>query len=520
MPLVGAIILLLVVFNACNKSDFNQAEFADHEAEFAFPLFNTSLKLEDLLGNVLNDSLSNDTLIINADKSMTLFYTGDVAEKKATDIFTFFENGIVPIGDTLVANPLQVPTGVTIKRADLKSGTINLVINNSSNETISGVFEIPQMTKNNVVFSLPFTVPPTPGTALVLPPVSVEGYQLRSNSNLLQFRYYAYAPDGTRIAFPLINGAFPPVFVSFQELKFSYLEGYWGYSLYPLTRDTIEININQTDLKGGVKVKNPKVTMRISNSWGFPTRGIVRYLSFIGKDGNELKLESTIFNNDSVDFNYPSFALGEIGQTKYTDLFMDESNSNIADIFNSEPTRLIYEVDGVSNAKLDPDIIGFLTDSSNIKLSVGVELLLEGSAENFRADQLLDLNFGDYANFDTTKIESVEFKLVTENKTPISTSVQIFFLDENGASIDSLFTGGPKFIMEAAPVSGMGVANGTTRTENYITMSVSRFEKIRKAKQAKLETAFTTANGGQQCVRLLATDEAIIKMGLKVKTRL
>ncbi|MEI6410782.1 MAG: hypothetical protein WCR52_15440 [Bacteroidota bacterium] len=476
--------------------------------------------MQDLLGNVLNDSLSNDTLIINADKSMTLFYTGDVAEKKASDIFTFFQNGLVPIGDSLVANPIQAPTGVTIRRADLKSGTVNLVINNSSNDTISGVFEIPQMTKNNVVFSMPFSVPPTPGTAMVLPLYNTEGYILRSNSNLLQFRYYAYNDAGQRITFPPINGLFPPVFVSFQNLQFSYLEGYWGYSTYPLTRDTIDININQTNLKGGVKVKNPKVTMRISNSWGFPTRGIVRYLSFIGKDGTEHKLESTIFNHDSVDFNYPSYALGEIGQTKYTDLYMDQTNSNIAEIFNSEPTKLIYEVDGVSNAKFDPSIIGFLTDSSNIKLSVGVELLLEGSAENFRADQLLDLKFGDYANLDTNKIESVEFKLVTENKTPISTSVQISFLDENGAAIDSLFAGGPKYIMQAAPTTAMGVANGTTRTENFIQMSVARFQRIRTAKQAKLETAFTTANGGQQCVRLLATDEAIIKMGLKVKTRL
>lgn len=41
-------------------------------------------------------------------------------------------------------------------------------------------------------------------------------------------------------------------------LKFSYVEGYWGYQLYALTRDTIEININQTDLRGDIKVKNPK----------------------------------------------------------------------------------------------------------------------------------------------------------------------------------------------------------------------------------------------------------------------
>jgi hypothetical protein len=267
-------------------------------------------------------------------------------------------------------------------------------------------------------------------------------------------------------------------------------------------------------------VKNPKVTMKISNSWGFPTRGKIKYLSFIGKDGTEYKLNSTIFVDDAVDFEFPDFTKNEVGQTKYTYLKMDETNSNIAEIFNAQPTRLVYEVEGISNANLDPNVIGFLTDSSNIKLSVGVELLLEGSADNFQTDQTLDLDFGTYSALDTTEIEAVEFKLVTENQTAISAAVQIFFLDENENKVDSLFVGGPQFIMEAAPVNAQGVVSGVTRKENFIPMTIARFERVRTTKRAVLRAAFTTADGGQIPVKLLATDQVVIKMGLKVKTRL
>ena len=55
---------------------------------------------------------------------------------------------------------------------------------------------------------------------------------------------------------------------------------------------------------------------------------------------------------------------------------------------------------------------GFITDSSTIKLRVAVELVLEGAARNFGAEQTLDLNFGEYADLDSTDIESVEFKLL------------------------------------------------------------------------------------------------------------
>jgi hypothetical protein len=216
---------------------------------------------------------------------------------------------------------------------------------------------------------------------------------------------------------------------------------------------------------------------------------------------------------------YPSFAAGEVGQTKYTDVYLDESNSNIADIFNAQPTRLIYELDGVSNAQQDPNIIGFLTDSSVISLNMRVELVLEGSARDFGAEQTLDLNFGDYSDLDTADIEQVEFKLVTENGTPIAANLQMYFLDDNGLAFDSLFTGNGALLMGAAPVNNEGVANGTTRTEHFIPMDIERFDRVRTAKKAYLKTSFTTAEGGNKIVKLLATNETTVKMGLKVRTK-
>lgn len=515
-----SLLLSFVLIFGCSRSEYEQALIGDHEASFAFPLFSTNLVMGDLMVKLLSDSLSNDTLFINPDNTMTLYYTGDVAQKPASDIFTFFENGIVPLTDSIGTSPIQAPDGVSISRADLSSGTLLLIISNNTTDTITGIFEIPQMKLNGVVFRYPFKVAPTPNSAWISPPIPVDNHVLNSQNNILEFKYYAYKPDGTRITFPLINGAFAPVFVSFQSLKFSYIEGYWGYSTYPLTRDTIEIDLNQTSLDASIKVKDPRVTMRISNSWGFPTRGVVKYLSFIGRDGTEIKLESSIFQNNGVDFNYPSYAAGEIGETKTTDLYMDETNSNIAAIFNLQPVRLVYEVEGVSNANQDPSITGFLTDSSNLKLTMQVELLLEGAARNFRADQTLDLDFGSYAGLDTSLIEEIEFKLVTENRTPVAADLQIQFIDGLGQVIDSLFSGGSRDLMRAAPVNADGVSTGVTRTEEFIKMDIERFQRVRNAKTAFVQTAFTTAEGGDKPVKLLATDHVVIKMGVKVKTRL
>jgi hypothetical protein len=517
---VAALLATTLLWAACRKSDFSNAELADHTAEFAFPLFSTELQLKDLLFNILNDTLSGDTIFVNADNTMTLFYTGDVAQKPATDIFNFLQAGAFPMADSTLSNPIQAPGGVTVRIADLLSGTMGFILTNTTTDTLRGYFEVPPMSLNGVVFrSQDFTI--APSQTWNSGPLDLTGQRLASDNGILTFKYFAYKSDGTRVLVP--NG-FSNVFVVFLNLKFSYVEGYWGYQLYPLTRDTIEIDINQTELKGDVRVKDPKVTMRISNSWGFPTRGIIKYLSFIGQNGEEIPLNSTIFQEDAngnkfVDFDYPAFAANEIGQTKYTDITLDASNSNIADIFNAQPTRLIYEVDGVSNAELDPNLIGFLTDESTISLQLRVELVLEGSVKNFGAEQTLNLDFGEFGSLDSAGIEDVEFKLVTENSTPISTALQIYFRDEAGIYLDSLFDNGPRDILRAAPINAEGIAIGTTRTEEFVPMSADRFDRIRTAKDAFLKTAFTTAEGGQVPVKLLATDKAVVKMGIKVRKK-
>lgn len=518
ISLPAALILTMgiALWSACKKSDFQNLELEERTAEFAFPLFTTDLLLQDLLFNLQGDSLSDDTIYVNDDNTLTLFYSGDVAEKPASDIFKFLNNTVpIPLLDIVYDNPIQSPDGVTIRIADISSGTIAFYLQNNTPDLIQGYFEIPQMSKAGVIFTQAFIA--LPGSFYLSDTIPLNGYRLESSSNTLTFKYFAFTPTGERIKMPDF-----PIAIT-NALTFKYVEGYWGFQWYQLTRDTIEININQTELKGDLKIKDPKVTMRISNSWGFPTRGQIKYLSFIGQNGEEIPLVSSgVFEQDSFsykDFNYPAWILGEVGQTKFTDITLDGTNSNIADIFNSQPTRLIYEVDGISNALLDPDLIGFITDKSKIALQLRVELVLEGSVRNFGAEQTLKLDFNSFGSLDSANIESVEFKLVTENGTPISSDMQIYFRDENEQILDSLFADGFRTVIRSAPINSDGITTGITRTEEFIPMTAAQFEKIRLSKDAFLKTAFTTANNGETFVKLLATDKITVKMGIKVKKR-
>jgi hypothetical protein len=514
-------VLIALSWQGCKKSDLENTQLADHSAEFAFPLFNTSLEVNDLVSNILEENAEGDTLIINPDNTITLSYSGDVTEKKATDIFDFLSAPGLPVDSSYVQLSLMGVDGVSLRKADLSGGTMSVIMANTLSEKIVGTFYFPSMVNAaGVPYSVPFSI--NPGGTFFSFPTNLDGWSLNADVNIITLRYDAYLPDGTQVLRIPPNGSTPSAGVLFQNLTFHYMEGYWGKLDFPLSTDTIEIDINQTNLNGNVKVKNPKVTITVFNSYGFPTRGIIKYLRFRSKTGELIELESPLIQTGTetgIDFDYPSYAENEIGQTKTTTFYFDETNSNIAEVFNSQPVEMIYEVAGLANANADPGLIGFLTDSSTVRMNLKVELLLEGQLKNFSADQEINLDFGDFAS--ETLFDSAEFKLVTENRMPLASHLQVYFRDANNVTLDSLFLDGAQDVIRSAPVNAnTGLTTGETRTETYIPFSAARFENLRQnAKKAYLQTAFSTAEDGTVPVKILTTQGCTVKMGARVKRK-
>jgi hypothetical protein len=519
----------LVTVFSCTKDKFTNAELASHNADYAFPLFTTDLAFKDLIVNVLDDSSNTDQLIFNADNTIRLTYSSEVASKKATELFDFIKQLVVPIDNISSCYPLKAPNGVDFKKANIKGGSMIFgFVYGPTSQEISGTVTIDQMYRNSSAFTYDFVLPAhnLPTKTLFLPSIDMNGLLLTSTNDSICLTYQARFADGTPTTIP--PSAVSPTAIGgiyITNMEISYLEGFWGFQSYPLDLDTIDIDINQSNLRGDIKVRDPKVTITVTNSYGFPTRGKVKYLRFVKPNGELLELESSVISDTGgIDWAYPSFALGEIGQTKYDSFSFDGSNSNIAEIFNSQPIKLIYEIEGIANAQNDTTLIGFITDSSTVSFGVKVDLLLDGSVKDFEADQTLDLDFGDYANLDKYKIDSVIFKLVTENKMPVETALQVYFQDENGGTLDSLFQSGLHVISKATSVDANGFPQGQERVESYIPMSYDRFDRVKNAKKAYLRTAFSTTPepivmGMPPFVKLTTDMATKVKMGLRIKLK-
>ncbi len=513
-PLAAAILTAcLALFFSCKKTDFSNLQPTEHESEWAVPLFKTSIGIEDLLQKTLVDTAAK--LLIAPDGKMTFYYQGDLAEKYATELFTFFDQlPPIPIQfpNTEILVPLEAPSSLHIRKVLLKAGKFVGGAVNLTTETIKVRIIVDEMTKDGVPFNYEFQCPPT-GAGYYLSPDSLDvaGYFLESANDTIRVHYEAFLPDGS----PTLMFA---VGLYGFGLKFKYVEGFWESTTYPLTDDgqpdTIPIDIYSFVAGAGkIQFDDPRVTAYILNSFGFPTAAKINEMKVVLKDGSELNFDGQSVVND-ISANYPS--LQEIGQTKVTEFYFDKNNSNIKEIFNTQPVALIYDFDGISNPDNNPDFIGFITDESRVQLRVRVELPLRAYAKDFVVQDTLDVDFGGYGTLDAGKVREAEFKIITENEMPVGLSTQIIFLDGQNQSIDSLFENEAIFLGPAEVDADGNVTAKTVLPPIFVTMDAARFERVRGATHIVLRARFNTSGGPTQPVTALQKQRTSIRMGLKV----
>ncbi|MFN7118707.1 MAG: hypothetical protein ACK4TA_18050 [Saprospiraceae bacterium] len=495
---------------ACNQfEELDNLDGVQYDAEYAVPLVDTRLTLEDLLEDFEEDA----TLIVNADGSLKLVYRDEVVSQNSSDIFARINQSLqqpIPILFPTMPLPLSLPSGLKINRLNFKAGTLNYTFENRNNQPVNVVVTFPQITKNNVPLSFQASLPaysgsgaaPTATSANM--PISLEGYDLQAINNLIYIQYVATTPGGTQVNLSNFT-------IQLSNLAFSYAEGYFGNFLYEGTRDTLNIDFFDNWIRGDVYFENPRITLNVQNSFGIPTRARVNTLNVMTVKNQILPLESTFVTN-GIDFPYPN--MNQVGQVATGSFAFTKENSNIDVILGEGPVAVDYDVDAVTNPDNNTGIIGFITDSSFYKVEMEVELPLYGRASGFAVRDTIDLDFSNYDD-----VDDVEFKLVVDNRIPLDVAVQGYFVNANNVIIDSLLAA-PQTLIQAAPVGSNGEVTGAQQKITFIPYDEARFARLRdNAERLWLNAAFSTNNNGATSVRVLSTQDVRIRLGAKLGVR-
>jgi hypothetical protein len=505
--------LLMGILASCTQfNEFDNIEDVNSDPEYALPLISANFSI----GDVLDGFEENNVLFIDPDGLIRFKYSGDVLTKSTDEVFaainaTLGQDVILPLVTDTFALPFTFPDGLEVDRMDLNAGQFLYSFKSKHPSPVTINLRVPQFTKDGEELSYQLDFPAYSGTGDAIwmtnffAPTSLDGYVIQpAEDGFLYVIKEVITEDGE-------PGIISEAGVGLQDLAFSYAEGYLGNNTYDESRDTIHIDFFDKWINGDIYFEDPTITIFFENSFGVPTRSVVNIFEVFTVLQDVLPLESE-FITDGIDFPFPT--LDEIGEVKYKEFVFNKDNSNIAEILGAGPLALDYDVDAFTNPESDPDIRGFITDSSYYKVRIEVELPLYGKAINFAATDTFDI---DLTSFDA--ITEAEFKLIADNELPMEIDGQVYFQDESGVVIDSLFADGATRLVEAAPVDGEGNASGIVSKINYIPVPPEHFESLKKASQLILLADFSTYNEGEVSAKVLADQTISIRMGLKVQTK-
>ncbi len=506
---LGLLALAVALLSCEQFSELEDLTKVKFDASYAIPLVDTKATLRDLLDGVDE----NSSIIINPDNSINLRYRSEVTSQTSDDLLESINESLpplIPISSKNMPLPFSSPDGLEIDRLDMNGGRLIYYFENRHNESIDVTITLPQVTRNGNPLTLRQTVGPysgsgnAPAGTNILLPASMAGYQIIPEDDLIYVQYEATRAGGT-------TDTVSNFFLRLENLSFSYAEGFFGEFLYEGSRDTLRIDFFDNWVRGDVYFEEPKITLFVENSFGFPTRGVVNTLDVLSVRGEVLPLESPYVTN-GVDFPFPGFS--EVGTVKYGAFAFTKENSNIDVILGAGPVAIDYDIDAVTNAENNPNVRGFITDSSYYKVDMQVDIPLYGRASGFVTRDTFDINFDDYQD-----VDDAEFKLVVDNAIPLEIEVQAYFLDSKGAVIDSLLDE-PQRVVEAAPVDNDGMVTGETRKITFAPFSAERFASIKsETKRVLLNAAFSTNNGGNTSVRVFSDQEVRMKLGVILGVR-
>ena len=492
----------LFLIQSCVKDlqDIESIEVENWQPEVAVALVNTTVSIQDFL----NDFDSQGYLDIDDENFMTLVYESNVFSVSGEEILDI-PDFTIPMVDTSMVLPYgAINTSFDIDFFTVKSGQLDFAFQSPYTEDMDVIIEVRNLTENGIKLSYPTTAEYSGSTPTnVSGTIDLSGYIMDFLNEEIEVRYIATNAAGERKY--LQN-----MVLQFHNFEYSFIQGYFDQYEFDLPSDTILINLFETAVSGSLKIEDPKINLKISNSFGVPIGMIAEHLTAETMSEGTMEVYSVL--DDGIAFNYPTSM--EVGQSKITNVGVNKDNSNLSEIISSNPTQLSYGLGAITNPGNDPSIKGFVLDTSRFDVDVEMELPVWLSASDFAVEEVSDF---DASFFDD--IESASFKLITENGLPIEAGVQVYFMDENNVVLDSLFDTGSMTLIPAAEVNAQGEVTTKSSSENIAEFTVDRIAKIQNATQISIKGIVSTAEMGTVAVKFYTDYGMSFKLGAVAKLK-
>ncbi len=442
--LIGAISILTL--NSCYKDRLKLDRLTGGvwNPEVAAPLFYGALDMSFVVEK------SEDIWKEDPDGLLSLVYFGEQITQVGDKIISipnqlhdttlaYILPPTLPVGDSVEENFTLTPEFTTPinQRLDsmlIKSGKMKFDITTDLNHDSYVEIVIPQFTKYGATFKEIIEIPYSGGSSTtVTREVILDDYWLRinnsgSNNEVTEFVKVLIRkgnnPDNSPYSITLSQ--------SIKDIEYYQIFGY--FHQYNVDVDLTKIDISLFDNRAifDATIEEAYLDLKFMNSYGMPIDITFDELYVEKKDGTKMNITSSLLPTISI--NYPNF--NNIGSSDTTSLIFTKDNSNVVDIVNFRPKKLMYSGTSITNPTGNM-VPNFVIDTSKISLQANLEIPLYGRGIVYSLQDTMKLNIEDKYNWE--ELSSIDINLNTVNQFPQTATLQIYLTDTNKVIIDSLF---------------------------------------------------------------------------------
>lgn len=302
-----------------------------------------------------------------------------------------------------------------------------------------------------------------------------------------------FVPAGTKLNVQL----------SFVNLDFTYIKGFFGDQTVNIPPQSIEMTVFNSSLKKSqVSFAQANVTLSVKNDYGVPVEVTFSKLE-ARKTGSTLPFQIT--PSSPVTLNSPA----TLGATALTTVTVTNGSA----IVNYSPTALYYAASARINKGL-ADGVDFMADTSKMRVALAAEVPLYGYASGITMLDTLKVDLGDA---DKSTVQSASLKIHAVNQMPLDVYAQLYLADKNYQIIDSLFKSNQTYLVKSASVTAAGDLDKATTSDLTLILDPDKVAKIFTSNYLVVRSRLNTAkdaNGSLLNVKFKSTYKLNLNVGL------
>ena len=465
---------------------------------FDFPLISTGETVIDsisIAGEILDENIagiihnidvnaSNGAVLINYDDEIKTEITlSNIGIIEATAIFPEQQ-----LTENLKEHSFNLGQ-VSLTEIGIKSGTVKVnVLSTLPNGKM--IYNIPSLTKNGIAFSSgDMIVPEATNTELTTFEFDFEGYTLdltgKDGRNLGDTINTIYTE-----AYTFIDSTGELVTINQLDSFYSYIEfdlepeyaiGNLGRDTFIFDQEIIYNEIFSSVINGNLDLKQTNLDFIIENFVGSEAVIIIDEFSTNNSLSNQPPVSPTFDQNGNPIIGHPYFIEKA---TMENDNIIPESKiitmdaSNMLEIL---PDQNIIAATFIINPNENTYSDHFIYPDQTINASINIDIPLSFIAEDLTIEKQIDTDF----NFENN-LEIEELYINLENHFPLSSNINVFFLDDNESIIDTVIK---NMYINSANLNNQNIVISPSKDKIII-----RNKDFNELKKINIRSTFSTAS--------------------------